>query len=276
MAVENADPAGRGFLGDLSPSILPHYVYHGREQFLKDFRHAVETTSSSTEWFIVQGVDQKTYTSIFLPAEHGPFSRGASYDTELERLLVKMPLSRPHGIASETLNLILYKALMPMGMDRSLGAIGSATHHAAMGGKEADKAWIPSRTPRGRSQDWPSAVLEVAYSESKAKLQSDIRYWLHASDGEVKVVLTLAINPHSPSITIENWGMNNQRHLGQLRQTIQISKTGNNLTITGAPLIIEFERLFLRTPVEPRERNILIDKGELEYLAQQIWSMQQF
>jgi hypothetical protein len=34
MAMDNVDPAGRGFLGDLAPSVLPAYQYRDREQLL--------------------------------------------------------------------------------------------------------------------------------------------------------------------------------------------------------------------------------------------------
>ena len=56
---------------------------------------------------------------------------------------------------------------------------------------------------RGRSQDWPIAVLEVAFSEARAKLQTDVRYWLRASEGDVKIVFTIQIDHNVPKITIE-------------------------------------------------------------------------
>jgi hypothetical protein len=96
-----------------------------------------------------------------------------------------------------------------MGLDRSLGPTGSATHHAAIGAKEADQAWQPFRLPRPIN-DWPSVVLEVAFPETRDKLQSDITYWLRASGGDVKMVITLQTNQHSPSITIEDSGTGRQ------------------------------------------------------------------
>jgi hypothetical protein len=46
MMVNNGDSeglveeAGRGFLGHLTPAVVPHCPYQGRDQFLDDFKHA--------------------------------------------------------------------------------------------------------------------------------------------------------------------------------------------------------------------------------------------
>ncbi|CAP92584.1 Pc13g15150 [Penicillium rubens Wisconsin 54-1255] len=191
MAMDNVDPAGRGFLGDLAPSVLPVYQYRDREQLLNTISRI--TNEKSPLW------------------------------------------------------------IKPMGLDRSLGPTGSATHHAAIGAKEADQAWQPFRLPRPIN-DWPSVVLEVAFPETRDKLQSDITYWLRASGGDVKM------------------GDNSVNHR---YQTVQISRKGSEITITGSPLVIEFEKLFLRPPlIEPRERNIQIGDGELQFVAEKAWDLQ--
>ncbi|CAG8888652.1 unnamed protein product [Penicillium egyptiacum] len=276
MAMDNVDPAGRGFLGDLAPSVLPVYQYRDREQLLNTIKQAVATASKATtsEWFLIKRVNNSIFTSEFLLAKEGPFASWSSYDAQLDRVLLRVTKSKAHEVASEIFQVLLYDAIKPMGMDRSLDPTGSATHHAAIGAKEADKAWQPFRLPRGRSKDWPSVVLEVAFSESRDKLQSDIRYWLRASGGDVKVVITLQINQHSPNITIEDWGTQGDKSVNHLHQTVQISRKGSKITTTGSPLVIEFEKLFLRPPIEPRERNIQIDDGELQFLAEKVWDWQ--
>lgn len=276
MAMDNVDTAGRGFLGDLTPSVLPVYQYRDREQLLNTVKQAVATASKATtsEWCLIEHVNNSIFTSEFLPAEEGPFASWSSYDAQLDRVLLRMVKSKAHETASETFHDALHDAVKSMGMDRSLRPTGSATHHAAMGGKEADKAWRPIRLPRGRSKDWPSVVLEVAFSESGAKLQSDIRYWLRASGGDVKVVITLQIDQHSPNITIERWGTQDNTPAGHLYQTVEISSKGSKTTTKGSPLVIEFEKLFLRSPAEPRERNIHIDDGDLQFLAESVWDLQ--
>ncbi|KAL4783509.1 hypothetical protein BJX76DRAFT_368368 [Aspergillus varians] len=265
----------RGFLGQLTPAIIPHYPYRGREQFRDDFRHAVDTLGDQIEWFIVTGVDKKTFTTQFLELESSPFSRWCAYDSELELLLVRMTKHPAHETASRTFNTILYNAIEHMGMKWSLAQVGSATHRAAIGGKEADEAWKPVRTPRGQSRAWPSAVLEVAYSETKRKLQSDVRYWHRASQGDVKVILTIQINRNLPQVTIEQWEVNanNKR---ERTQSVVISSRGRTIRVLGGPLIIDFSKLFLREPTIPREQDIVIEGERLRFLARQVWDVQNF
>jgi hypothetical protein len=106
-------------------------------------------------------------------------------------------------------------AIDPMGLKYSLAQIGGATHFGAGGGKEADEAWRPRYVSGGRSPTWPSVVLEVAYSETKPKMQSGVRFWHRESQGDVKVILTMHINKTSPQITIEKWEENADGHFGR-------------------------------------------------------------
>lgn len=131
------------------------------------------------------------------------------------------------------------------------------------GCQRPDQAWRPQRLPSNRSRDWPSVVMEIAYSEIESKLRSDVRFWMRASGGDVKVVLTLRINRQQPKIRIEKWvgsnnnnknNNNNNRH--HLDQSVNISKAESNcIILSNAPLTIGFEDLFLRPASIPREEH---------------------
>ncbi|KAL4787636.1 hypothetical protein BJX76DRAFT_369359 [Aspergillus varians] len=268
------DP-GCGFLGNLTP-VFQRYPYRDRVQFKNDFNDAFHTTTDTVEWFLVSAVDDKTFTAEFLEAEDAPFSRWCAYDPTLELLLINMGKSKAHENAAGLFDNVFHEALSDVGMERSLEPIGAATHVATIGGKEPDRAWQPTRLPRGRSDKWPTVVLEVAYSETQSKLQSDVRYWLRGPEGEVKTVLTLRIDQNEPRIAIERWESTVNGH-GRRQQQVVISRTrSSKITITGAPLLLEFERLFLRAPTIPKERNIEIDNERLEFLATRVWSKQRF
>ena len=120
--------------------------------------------------------------------------------------------------------------------------------------------------------------MEITYSETESKLGSGVRFWMRASGGDVKVVLTLRINRQQPKIRIEKWvsnNSNNNRH--HLDQSVTISKADNNrIILSNAPLTIYFEELFLRPASMPRERNIEVDAEKLRYLATEIWDEQGF
>lgn len=64
----NADPdcltviveASRSFLGYLTPAVIPHCHYRGRDQFLDDYKHAEITIDKENEWLLVTGVELKS------------------------------------------------------------------------------------------------------------------------------------------------------------------------------------------------------------------------
>lgn len=269
------DP-GRGFLGNLTPPVFQSYPYRGRAQFQHDFNEAFHTANNTIEWFLVSLVDEQIFTTEFRDAEEAPFDRWCAYDPALQLLLINMVKSIAHENAAGLFDIVFHEALTTVGMGRSLDPIGAATHFASIGGKEPDRAWQPRRLPRDLSDKWPTIVLEVAYSETQSKLQSDVRYWLRGPEGEVKTVLTLRIAQDEPRIIIERWESTGNGR-GCCQQQVVIARTrGNRVTITGAPLVLEFERLFLRTPTNPREQNIEVDNEKLEFLATSVWDKQQF
>ncbi|KAI9375469.1 hypothetical protein BJX61DRAFT_539757 [Aspergillus egyptiacus] len=256
--------------------LYSNFPYRDQAQLDKDFTHVFHTTSHTIEWFLVSGVSTGIFHREFLDAEEAPFSRWCAYDPALELLLVNLFKSRAHESAAGVFDHMLHEALLAAGMERSLDPIGAATHFGTLGAKEPDRAWRPIRLPRGRSDKWPTVVLEVAYSETQSKLQSDLRYWLREPDGEVKTILTLRIDQNEPKITIERWESTVGGH-GHRQQQVVITKIrSNKINITGAPLLLEFERVFLRAPTIPREQAIVIDNEKLEFLATRIWSDQQF
>lgn len=75
-------------------------------------------------------------------------------------------------------------------------------------------------------------MLEVAYSESQLKLGSDVRYWMRASGGDVKIVLTLRVDRQQPRITIERWERSGNNDWHQLGQSITIYKAANKHIIS--------------------------------------------
>lgn len=147
-----------------------------------------------------------------------------------------------------------------------------------MGTKQPDMAWQPMRIDPSRDNHWPSMVLEVALSERQAKLQSDIRWWFLAPppDGVVNIVLTLRINQNKKEIVIDKWEKSTATDRAHLEQRVVVSRSqrAGNVTINGAPLIIGFEKLFLRPPLTPEEVDLQLDDWKLQFIAERIWRRQ--
>ncbi|KAL4771175.1 hypothetical protein BDW60DRAFT_208426 [Aspergillus nidulans var. acristatus] len=163
--VKYPNSPNHGFLGYLTPAVVPHCHCRGRDQSLDDYKEAETTIGKESGSLLVTGVGRTAFKTHFLETETSPFSRWAAYDRELEVLLIRMTKHPAHESASRTFNTILLDAIDPMGLEYFLVQIGSSTRFGAGGAKEADEAWTPKHVPRDRSHTWPSVVLEVAYSE---------------------------------------------------------------------------------------------------------------
>ncbi|KAL4944692.1 hypothetical protein BDV06DRAFT_232773 [Aspergillus oleicola] len=257
--------AGRGFLGHLAPSIIPHYPYRGPEQFLQDFERESNHSEQTDHWFLLTGVTQQIFNKWFSEPESGPFSRGCAFEAALERLLVALPESTTHSAAALAFNKMVGRAARTVRMEDGLKEIGSGGHTSqGMGTKQPDMAWRPARMVAGRNNSWPSMVLEVVLSESQAKLQPDVRYWLLAPPaGAMKI-----------EVVIEKWENTREQGGPHLEQIVVISRTRANVTITGSPLTISFSKLFLRHPLTTEEVDLQLDNQNLQFIAEMIWEEQ--
>lgn len=277
---------GTGFLGDLEPSIK-RFPYQGKRQFNNIMNQEFQRRAQSSdpiekwsEWVLFTDLDEETFTRDFLNSTKETHriddwtAKCPSYDSSLRLLLTKICLS-PHEVASRLFETLLSTALRPMGLDRAIRLLGTTRVYGTSGRKEPDGSWAPHRPPRGHPKNMPTVVLEVALSETQSKLSSDVRFWLNQSHGAVKVVLTLAINRKGPQITLEKWELRNDRQHRTGRVDISM---GNNkrIRVEGGPLVIEFEKLFLRPAEDAREGDITIDTDMLEELATEIWKEQEF
>ncbi|CAK9868046.1 unnamed protein product [Sphagnum jensenii] len=87
---------------------------------------------------------------------------------------------------------------------RSLFPTGSSIFGRPGGrSKEADGGYIP--LSRRLEDDWPSFVIEVGVSESRAKLRRDAAFWITNSDGRTRVVIVLRVNRIHRRILVERW-----------------------------------------------------------------------
>ncbi|KAL3471628.1 hypothetical protein BJX99DRAFT_21755 [Aspergillus californicus] len=271
------ETSGPGFLGPLTPSILRHYPYKSRDQFLKDFDEEFdrEFRSQTNEYFMVTGVTRQIMSdNFFSNSDKGsPFSSWVSYDAELELLLVRTFTGAAHEMASETFTTCLRDALRVAGMTSlAIHPSGRMEFHALVGDKRSNQSWEPVDPPWGRLF-WPSAALQVVFSTARAKLHSDIHFWQRASQGEVKVILTLEISTDEPKIVIENWETEDDG-LSHLKQRVTVSRDENGDTVVDeAPLKIRFEKMLLR-PARWGEWDIEVGEKQLRLLAMRVWDTQ--
>lgn len=262
-------------LQDLSPPIET-FPYKGRQQFTEIFNSKFESFENQSNdnacAFILFSISEQDFTRDFLySSSRDLFSKSwSTYSASEELLLIKM-MGPEHAAALGAFQDAFCAAVEPTGLRRTLKGFPGKTMQGTNRRKQGDGGWAPKRPPRGRSKKWPTVVLEVAVSETHSKLLSDVRFWLYESQGDVNVVLGLTFNRQTAKITIEKWELEDCRICRT--QIITISKSQNGgATVENDPLVIEFDKLFLRDPETPRETDICIDCDELHNLADTIWS----
>lgn len=195
------------------------------------------------------------------------------YDESLQQLIVKL-VAGPHEVAGAQLDRIFSSKFESMGLGQEIVATGRKRIKESPHSKEPDRSWKPLALPPARSTKWPTLVVECGWSESLNRLHLDAKWWLTHSHGDVGVVVLVGVGRTEPEITIEIWIIdpNSKSPRPVSSQAVTISRGQQNAFITfGTPLVIEFEKIFLRPAISPQEHDITICQQELEFLATVTW-----
>ena len=134
--------------------------------------------------------------------------------------------------------------------------------------------------------DWPTIVIQAGWSESLRKLQVDAGFWLEDSGEEVKIVLLFSISRRARTIIIEKWEnrpvpanrpvtRSLMRAAGNVQTATQIQAItidSNSNTVNGAPLTLEFRKIFLRQAVPPLEHDFTFTAQDLSEFATDLWA----
>ncbi|KAI9931540.1 hypothetical protein ASPWEDRAFT_395583 [Aspergillus wentii DTO 134E9] len=208
------------------------------------------------------------------------------YDEELRTLIVKLPM-RPHEILIQRFNYMFLRESERQGDEESIDATGSETVEESPYAKEGDSGFLPRRFIPGRDPKWPTVVLEVGLSQGLEELRRCARWWLGTSNGLVKVVIIASIHRTQPQIIFEKWKLQpvQPNHPYGLRilgpgtpakiQEITIFRRNNTTVTTGAPLVVQFEHIFL-TPPSGTQQDYIFTAKQLEGIAERVWEKQRF
>ncbi|KAK2794130.1 hypothetical protein FQN52_009212 [Onygenales sp. PD_12] len=180
-------------------------------------------------------------------------------------LIAKMP-TKPHELATGWLVPEITLKMLEMGMrfNTYLANFGTAN----IGHKEPDLALIPQNLPSGRTDKWPTLVVETGKSEGHKALDRDARWWVQASAGEVRVVITIKVS--RTIITVRRYGQPGKTRAAII-QTITMARRGQKpIRITGGPLRIPFRELFLRDETR-NQGDFIFTEAELEAWANYVW-----
>jgi hypothetical protein len=269
----------------------PTYQFTGipdlrkRVQLLADKLVAGRTTE---QYLVFRGVTKDHLVQIdHQRASIGKGIRMTHY-TDIDLLIVKV-LTIEHETAYTTISYKVNRKLEGMGLpELSLWPCGSTTYYGSGSSKEGDSTYKPRC--RTRRDDWPVLVVEAGVSERLARLRIDADWWLTKSNDEVKIIIIISIVRAAKSLLIEKWCLPQARPGPAIRANPRVPTKIQELTIiqnplipspqgiiltyavTGAPLILEFEKCLLRAPVLP-EGDVIFTAADLQAWAADFWSM---
>jgi hypothetical protein len=199
------------------------------------------------------------------------------YDGREEILIVKLMVGVMHEAAAHEFATMFDLKLGLLGVRESLKAIGFARFGCRGGrSKEADISYKPRS--RRSPDEWPSFVIEVGVSESRAELRRDAAFWITNSDGRTRIVIVLSINRRDWQILVERWeevprtrpnrSIGNYSRIPGLMQSMTLNA---GAMYNGPPLEIPAEKLFDGLPQNIPQGEFLFTADRLNLFNTVTW-----
>jgi hypothetical protein len=276
-------------LGDISPmagvediTIQPFVGITNIRRILKLQSEKLQKGDSDKQYLIFARVSVDDLAKIDRTLNNIRMHTRMTHYMDINLLIVKLPTAEDEAAHTNLCTLVVME-LARMGMqDDELHCVGATRIHGRSSSKEADSAYRPYSF-RPNKTDWPTIVIESGLSESVQRLRFGARWWLMESGGDVKTVILVSVK-RAQSVQIEKWELalttgrrstlrSATNTLNNLRPQIptriqEITITQN--TVTGGPLVLEFQKIFLRPAVLP-ESDLTFTTQELSAWAARVW-----
>lgn len=266
-----------GIVQALPPDTSQH-VYRGLQYFWsfvtqEQTQFHDDQTRNHSQYMLFSKINNETFTRDFNICHHKPsWHLFDTYFPHSQQLLIRASTFTDHERAQAGLvNIMLTKLAAMDGANMSLDWTGSAEIHAPSCIKKADQIFAPRDVPHGRSDVWPTLIIQSGFIESKLKLQADAKWWITESRGDVKTVLVICVHRREAKIIIQKW------ESPIVRQQVVVSLLDGRPEpdVRNGPLVVSFEKLFLRWP-KYIEGDIVFTDDDLGEIAKMVWEKQKF
>ena len=214
-------------------------------------------------------------------------------------MIITIPTKEHEGL-HRGLDDCFHEAAVSMGLRREYVSIGSTTFidRDANGNITSEGEGGSCRVPKSMrtGNQYPTLVIEAGWLQTLQKLREKARWWFDKSSRDVKIVLLVKSSPGSNYIRIEKWklapaasrqGATTTRaataitpqcvHVIEIARAVGIDDAHPNrfdlasYVVTGGPLPLEFIDIFLRQPIPPGERDLIISNTTLQEYAADFW-----
>ncbi|KAL2685632.1 hypothetical protein Neosp_006733 [[Neocosmospora] mangrovei] len=225
-------------------------------------------SNDTRDALVVQNVSQQDYIDINNERERRRRKfRLKRYYSERQLLIATIP-TEAHELLHSNLFGHIHAAVIQMGLGSQWTAMGSTTRRGHLNGDSGEGD--SSGGPRNRQGPrWPTLIIEAGYSRALESLRRDMKWWFSASNHQVKIVLLVKLDPSSENIIMETWQAETASLEPSCSQVVTISREPDADTpdsVSGGPLRLDFELLFLRAPREG-EGDIVLPVDVLQLLA---------
>lgn len=206
------------------------------------------------------------------------FPGRVNYSASLQILILYM-LSLPHKRCVEDFGIRLAMKAYSMGLYDDIVFRGATRTKTDDRAKQADRSWGPcSPDPNAL---WPTVALEVAFSEPRNRVKTDMAIWLNQSNGEVRMAISIDIERGSGIIYITSWERGTPTEQTpqpdpEEVQEIKIYPPQNfqQEHLSGDDLVIPFKQVMLRDPGNG-ESDFTFTEDELLGLGRKVWQAMQ-
>jgi hypothetical protein len=252
-------------------------------KMVKSHAAKLQAGDSNQQYLVFQPVTQDDLTKIDRVRHTIGKDTRVTHYIDKSLLIIKLMPSAAHGSAHLNLAGDLVVKMLGMGMARrDLRSLGGTRFDGRRSSKEGDSVFMPrTRMLQSGTIRWPTIVFESGLSETLHRLRCDANWWLETSKGEVKIVIIISIKPAQTKLHIERW---ERAPLAGRRLTTRASSNNPNVEVStkmqevdidpngviGAPLILEFQKVFLRQAVPP-EGDFIFTAPDLASWAADFW-----
>jgi hypothetical protein len=247
-----------------------------------NFKKAIEKRldDGDEEWIVFSDFDYSMLESI------DKLRYPVRLHIEGNKLVVKM-VHKVHEAMHCNLMDLVKMELGRMGLEISedymnIGS-GRCKNRSGNSSKESDSSIAPVAAPQPSPEPWPSFVIEAGWSESLRRLRSDADWWLSAQVPPIntRLVVLISFKRQQRTFHLEKYEIvtvtvtggpvtrsasQGTRNMAIRTQVTRIDLRSTPPIITGAPLVLPFDKIMQRPPTAA-QGDILLSAVRLERWA---------
>lgn len=195
-----------------------------------------------------------------------------------QNILLRIMPSVQHGCIIGRCTIFLSQAMDIAGLSFESDRwemTGAATKQGGFCAKEPDVSMVPKPHPLSTIVGaWPSLVVEIGLSESQSHFYKDVKWWLHNSNHNTRLVLLLKIHRQPFWVDVELWSegleIDPQPESPVLKQSIRV-KEDVITSLEGSSLDIHLDYEMIMREARPSgQEDIIITQQMLRRICKEM------